>query len=149
MYLPYQDLLTALAEETGLEAASLIATEEIVIDDLLIGLQLKGEGDDAEVLLCSQLGTVSPGRWNEVARALLLANHLWTGTGGATLGLLPDDDTVSLSVRQPLRDLDANKLAVLLAKTTDIGLAWQDFINRDPGAPEHAALPDVAAGLRV
>lgn len=149
MSLSYQDLLTALAEETGLGAASLIASEEIVIDDLPIGMQLNGEGDGAEVQLCSLLGVISPGRWNEVSRALLLANHLWSGTGGATLGLLPDDDTVSLSVRRSLRDLDANKLAVLLAKTADIGLAWQDFINREPSTPEHSALPDVAAGMRV
>jgi hypothetical protein len=137
---PYQDLLTALAEEIGLDAASLIATEEIVIDDLPIGLQLYGKGDQAEVLLCSLLAAPSADRWAEVAAALLHANHLWTGTGGATLGMLPVDNTVSLNLRRPLRDLDSEKLAVLLAKTADIGLAWQDYIASGistPGVPAH------------
>ncbi len=137
---PYHALLTALAEEVGLEPASLLATEEIVIDELPIGLQLEGEGEQAEVLLCSLLAAPSADRWAEVVAALLHANHLWTGTGGATLGMLPIDNTVSLSVRRPLRDLDSEKLAVLLAKTADIGLAWQDYIAHGistPGVPSY------------
>ena len=134
----YQNLLTTLAQEIGLEAVSLIATEEIIIDDLAIGLQLQGEGERAEVVLCSLLAAPEKDRWDEVARALMQANHLWTGISGATLGMLPEDDTVSLNVRRPLHALDAEKLAVLLAKTADLGLAWQDFIvsgQATPGVP--------------
>ncbi|WP_159914459.1 hypothetical protein [Pantoea sp. 18069] len=133
----YQNLLTTLAQEIGLEAAALIATEEIIIDDLPIGLQLQGEGERAEVVLCSLLAAPQMDRWDEVVRALMHANHLYDGTPGATLGMLPDD-TVSLNVRRPLRALDAHKLAVLLAKTADLGLAWQDFIvsgHATPGVP--------------
>ena len=135
---PYQNLLTSLAQEIGLEAVSLIATEEILIDDLAIGLQLQGEGERAEVVLCSLLAAPAKDRWSEVARALMQANHLWTEIPGATLGMLPEDDTVSLNVRRPLCALDAEKLAVLLAKTADLGMAWQDFIvsgHATPGVP--------------
>lgn len=132
---PYQDLLTALAREVGLDPTSLVATEAVVINELTICLHLAGEGVNAEVLLCSLLAVPSADRWREVAHALLLANHLWTGTGGAILGMLPEDNMVTLSVRQPLRDLDAEKLAVLLATTANIGLAWQDFI----AAPQSTA----------
>ena len=145
----YHKLLTALAEEIGLEAASLIATEEVVIDDLPIGLQLEGEDEKAEVVLCSLLGTVAQNRWPEVARTMLQANHLWSGTGGATLGLLADDDTASLSVRRPLRELNADKLAVLLAKTADIGLAWQDFISHNLNKPNEPEFLDIAVSLRA
>ncbi len=149
MYQPYKDLLITLAEEIGLDTASLIATEEIVIDDLPIGLQLDGEGEQAEVLLCSLLAAPSADRWAEVAAALLHANHLWTGTGGATLGMLPVDNTVSLSLRRPLRDLDSEKLAVLLAKTADIGLAWQDYIASGISTPGVPAYFDASTSLRA
>ncbi len=140
----YQHLLTTLAQEIGLDTASLLATEEIVIDDLAIGLQLQGEGEREEVVLCSLLAAPEAHRWDEVARALMQANHLWTGIPGATLGMLPDDDTVSLNVRRPLRELDAEKLAVLLAKTADLGLSWQDFIVSGQATPGVPAFFDAA-----
>lgn len=146
----YHDLLTALADLAGLNPASLLATQEIVLDDLPISLQLSGEGEQAEILLCSLLGDVPEDRWPEVARYLLMANHLWTGTGGATLGLLDKDNTVSLSIRQSLNGLDAQQLSRLLAQVADIGLAWQDFIaqSQAPSSPATAASA-TTDGLRV
>ena len=145
----YQKLLTQLAEEVGLEGAALLASEEIVIDELPIGLQLEGEDEEAEVWLCSLLAAPSIDRWEEVARTLPHANHLWTGTGGATLGMLPEDNTVSLNVRRPLRDLDAEKLAVVLAKMADIGRAWQDFIASGFSPSEVPPFLGTAAGSRA
>lgn len=143
----YQDLLIALAESSGLDAPSLLASEEIMVNDLTISLQLAGEGEQAEMLLCSLLGSVTEDRWPEVARSLLLANHLWAGTAGATLGLLDEDNTVSLSVRRSLRDLDAHQLSVLLTEIAEVGLAWQAFLGQAHNAPAAPAWPDVAAGL--
>lgn len=146
---PYQDLLTALAELAGLEAAALLASEEIVINDLPIGMQLAGEGEHAELLLCSLLGPVAAERWPEVSRCLLLANHLWTGTRGATLGVIDDDNTVSLSLRRPLHALDAHQLSLLLVQAAEIGKAWQDFISQAPGTPAAPAWLDANAGMLV
>lgn len=140
---PYQDLLAALAEKIGLDPGALMASEEVVVDGLPIGLRLEGEGDKAEVLLCSLLAAPSAERWQEVAGALLMANHLWTGTGGAVLGMLPDHRMVTLSARQRLRELDAEQLLTLLAKTADTGLAWQDFIAQG------AAVRDTNSGIRA
>ena len=134
MFAPYEDLLSALAEEVGLEASSLISSQEIVIDELPISLKLEGEAEQAELRLCCQLGIPTKARWALAIRTMLQANHLWTGTGGATLGML-ENDMVSLSVRRLLSKLNADRLAVLLAKTADIGLAWQDFITQDQAMP--------------
>jgi hypothetical protein len=145
----YQTLLAQLAAEIGLDPDELAATEEIIIDDLPIGLQLEGEGDEAEVWLCCLLAAPTADRWEEVARTLLQANHLWTATGGGTLGMLPSDSTVSLNVRRLLRDLDCEKLAVLLAKTADIGLAWQDFITLGIGTDDLPAFSSADMGIRA
>ena len=92
----YHSLLRQLAEEIGLDPDVLLKTEEIVIDDLPIGLQLEGQGDESEVWLCSLLAAPSPDRWPEVARTVLQANHLWTATGGGTLGMLPSEQREAL-----------------------------------------------------
>jgi hypothetical protein len=149
MFQPYQDLLTAFAEEIGLEPEALLVTEEVVIDGLPVGLQLEGQDDDAEVLLCSLLAVPHPERWTETARLLLQANHLWSGTCGATLGMLPDDDMISLSMRRPLRDLTADSLAVLVAKAADIGIAWQELIVERESADAAPAFFDAVAPLRA
>lgn len=143
---PFHDLLMALADIAGLEPAALLATQEIIIDDLPISMHLEGEDEQTDLLLCSLLGNVPEDRWPEIARYLLMANHLWTGTGGATLGLLDKDNTVSLSVRHPLHGLDARRLSRLLAQTADIGLAWQDFISQAHGA---STVPPTAFGTTV
>ncbi|WP_159912520.1 CesT family type III secretion system chaperone [Pantoea sp. 18069] len=147
MFAPYEELLSALAEEVGLEASSLISSQEIVIDDLPITLKLEGEGEQAEVRLCCRLGAPSQARWALTIRTMLQANHLWTGTGGATLGM--ESDTVSLSVRRLLSELDADRLAVVLAKTADIGLAWQDFITQDQSIPVLPEFFHGASSVRV
>lgn len=137
MFAPYEALLSALADEVGMDASSLIAAQEIVIDGQPIHLKLDGEGERAEVWLCCRLGVPAKAHRALTLRTLLQANHLWTGTGGATLGM--DDDMVSLSVRRRLDGLHVDGLAVLLAKTADISLAWRDFITQgrsQPGLPE-------------
>ena len=134
MFAPYQELLSALAEEVGLEASALISSQEIVIDDLPISMKLEGEGEQAQLRLSCELGIPSKARWTLAIRTMLQANHLWTGTGGATLGML-EHGMVSLSVRRLLSQLNADRLAVLLAKTAHIGLAWQDFIIQDQSIP--------------
>lgn len=145
----YRDLLTALAESAGLDAASLLASEEVIVNDLTISMQMAGEGEQSEILLCSLLGTATADRWPEVARSLLLANHLWAGTGGATLGLLDEDNTVSLSMRQPLPGLDAQKLSAWVSEMADIGRAWQDFVQQAHSASSTPAWPEATAGLHV
>lgn len=132
----YESLLISLAEEIGLDPPSLLATEEIVIDSLPISLQLEGSGDRSEVLLSSLLGTVPAARWDQVSRTLLLANHAGLGTRGGMLGVVPKDgETVTLSMRRPLLNLDADKLATLLGWVTDTSLAWKEYIS-DEGQAE-------------
>lgn len=143
----YQDLLTALAEHAGLEAAALLASEEIVVNDLPIGLQLAGEDEQAAVLLYGLLGPVPADRWPEVSRHLLLANHLWAGTGGATLGVLDDDNTVSLSLRRSLHELDVHQFSLLLVNFAEIGLAWQEFISQARTPSSSSAWPEAISGM--
>jgi len=135
----YSALLASLAKTVGLEAESLEKTEEIVIDGLSISLRLQGEGHGAEVWLCSLLGSPPAERLNEVMNTLLQANHLWTGSGGATFGMLPETHAVSMSVRLLLGGLNANVLAEILGSLANTGLAWKNYLGEN-----HAASPQPA-----
>lgn len=141
----YDALLASLAEEIGLDAPSLLSTQEILIDNLPINLQLEGSDEHGDVLLCSLLGTVCAERWPEVARTLLWANHGGIGTRGGTLGVVPEDDMVTLTMRRPLQTLDADKLAALLGWMTDIGLAWKEYVSGE-GSAEPPELFQVQLG---
>src|SRR5690606_17703274 len=135
------------AEHAGLEAPALLASEEIVVNDLPIGLQFASEEEQAALLLCSLLGPVPADRWPEVSRHLLLANHLWAGTGGATLGVLEDDNTVSLSLRRSLHELDAHQFSRLLVNFAEIGMAWQEFISQAHAPSSAPAWPQGVASM--
>jgi hypothetical protein len=47
-------------------------------------------------------------------RALMQANLFWTGTQGATLGLMPDSDNVVLAIRRPVGGVDGEGLRDLV-----------------------------------
>lgn len=134
---PYRQLLTQLAQHIGLDAPSLVTGQELRIDGLSIFLQQSGEEEAPDVLLCTVLGALPQPRFAQVARTLLQANHLWVGTGGGTLGLSPEGDTVTWCLRLPLQDLEADMLAVLLADFARLGLAWRQYLEaQEEAAPE-------------
>lgn len=147
----FQQLLTELAQQVGLDGPSLLAQQEVCIDGLSIFLQHSGEEDEdgADVLLCSVLGALPQQRFAEVVRTLLQANHQWVGTGGGTLGLSPAGDAVTWCLRLPLRDLDGATLAALLGEVVPLGLAWMRYLGAEAqeagGVPEQAFLMNVRA----
>ncbi|MCD2511548.1 CesT family type III secretion system chaperone [Comamonas endophytica] len=148
---PYQNLLTDLAQHIGVDPPSLLAEQELRIDALSIFVQQSGEEEAPDVLLCTVLGELPQPRFAQVARTLLQANHLWVGTGGGTLGLSPEGDTVTWCLRLPLQKLDAQMLAVLLADFAKLGLAWREYLEADEGAAPEAPMqmPSMMFAMRV
>lgn len=128
MSLSYPQLLTQLAENIGLDSASLLAQQEIRLGELSIFMQQGGTQEAPDVVLCSVLGTPPAQRFEEVLRMLMQANHLWAGTGGGTLGLSPAGDAVTWCVRWPMRGLDGATLAGLIAGFAELGQAWGQYL---------------------
>lgn len=149
MSLSYAELLTELAQHSGLDAPSLLAQQVVCINALSIFMQQSGEPDAPAVVLCAVLGKPSPQRFAQVLGTLMQANHLWGGTGGGTLGLSPAGDEVTWCLRLALRDLDGAMLAALIAGFAELGQAWVQYIAADDGLAQQASAQALHLAMRA
>ncbi len=98
------------------------------------------------------VGAVAPAGRAQVLALLLQANLFWRETGGATLALSPDGETVVLAYRAPVADLSQEDIGQLLrwfAGQTDHWVAHlaglQQGVSRHDQAHE-ASSHEVHAG---
>jgi len=139
----YQTLLEDYARLAGLSPVEdLVAHQELVIADIVVGLSAEGDADAGDIAFFATLGRPAP----QVARDQLLqlmleANALWVGTGGCTLGLQPGTGAVLLCARAPLALCDARALAAALDAFADVALLWRDVVQGrvTPELPQLAA----------
>lgn len=124
----YEALLKSFAEHVGLDVENLLATQELVIEGLAVGLLYEGDESIGDLIYFADLGSPSERRAPEVYKTLLQANNLWVGTGGATLGVQQDSGHVILAGRIDVQGLTAQSLSVLLDAFTDTALFWQKFV---------------------
>ena len=139
----YKNLLSEFANEIGLQPLEqFLETEEVVIDDITVSLYFEGDEDLGDVVFFSLLGKPSGERQPAVTRVLLEANYLWAGTGGATLGMSPEDGTVIMAARLPLDTLNGAALASILDAFVDSASYWRRYVSGElnPGEPVPNAL---------
>lgn len=145
--LTYEEILSALAEQVGLDAQELLSTQEIVVDGQPIGLGLEGDDRGGDLVFLANLGTPAPEQLQRVMRTLLEANHLWVGTGGCTLGLQPDTGAITLCGRIRLDELGGKTLAALLDGFADTAGFWRNLIESRPPETIRADSMRGGAGL--
>ena len=138
--LSYADILSALAEQVGLDAQELLTTQELVVDGQPIGLQLDGDDRTGDLVFFASLGTPDAEQLQRVIRTLLEANHFWVGTGGCTLGLQPGTGAVTLCGRIRLDELGGKTLAALLDGFADTAGFWRNLIESPPETLKPALL---------
>ncbi|CAB3662194.1 MAG: type III secretion system chaperone [Achromobacter pulmonis] len=139
----YQTLLADYARLAGLAPAEdFLASQELVIADLVIGLTVEGDADRGDIAFFTSLGRPAPQVAREPLLQLMLeANALWVGTGGCTLGLQAGTGAVLLCARAPLALCDAPALAAALDAFADVGLLWREVVQGrvTPELPQRAA----------
>jgi len=146
--LSYQQILEDLARLVGLDEKELLATEEMVIDGLSVGLMLDGDEREGNLLFFSGLGIPAPQRLERIMRLMLQANHFWVGTGGCSLGLHPATDEVTLCGRIRLDELDARTLAALLDAYADTAKFWQAIVQNNDGPDEPVSFMNSSSAIR-
>ncbi|WP_179280573.1 type III secretion system chaperone [Bordetella genomosp. 1] len=142
----YTELLTGLASHLGLpEPQRLADVEELRLDDLVIAFQYRpldvNEPIEGDVAFYAALGAPDDARRGEVQRLLLEANHLWTGTGGATLGVQRDTGTVVLGARLPVEGTEPAHLAEMLAVFLDTANFWRAVVAGETVLSQTAQAP--------
>ena len=125
----YDELLTAFAQHVGLDPAELALTQEIVVDDISIGLQCQDDAVTGDLVFFAVLGTPDAALFPRIARVLLEANSFWTGTGGATLGLQRETGAVTFCGKVAIADLSGPSLAALLDAFVDTAAYWRAFVQ--------------------
>ena len=109
------ELLKAFGTATGLPG---LATEDngvcVLVLDGRTNLYLLVDHTTENLVMWSTIATLPTGKAEPALRALMQANLFWTGTQGATLGLMPDSDNVVLAIRQPVVGVDADGLRDLI-----------------------------------
>lgn len=136
----YDDLMIAFAQHVGLDPEIFGRTQELLIDDVTVGLMYEGDEDMGDLLYFTQLGAPAEHRRADVHRVMLEANNLWVGTGGATLGIQPETGNVVLAGRQPVEGVTAEGLALLMDAFADTAAYWRRVI-RDEVAEGDPAPP--------
>lgn len=133
------------------DAATVIASRTIVVDEFSICIEGRDEIYSEDVLVYTDLGEVPGGNAAEILRNLLEANLMWAGTGGATIGLHPDTSHAILAYRTPLEGLNGEMFAAAVSQFATVAAYWRKFIAEE-GRVEGAELPSapgIADMMRV
>jgi hypothetical protein len=125
----YQAVLEDLAREIALESpADLVAAEELIIDDHSVIFHYKGDDQGGDLMFFSRLGIPHTSNFTSVARRLLEANCLWSGTNGCTLGLEKDSGHVMVCACANVVGLQGATLAGMLDAFIDTVIEWKEIV---------------------
>lgn len=125
----YDNLLRDFARLQALDGDALVASEALHFAGFTVVFEHQHEGPVSDLLLVTRLGVPAPERVAEVHRVLLEANNQWFGTGGATLGLMPETGEVMCCARVALALLDGERLERVLEMFTVVAGAWRAYVR--------------------
>ena len=131
-----KELIASLAERLGFD---LIGEDSWAFeaDDLVVVIHHLLELD--AFALTTDLGEPPPQRLEGLYKALLSANHLFTGTAGATLAVDSETDHVSLCRVYEVRHLDADSFFQATERFVNIADSWQKIIADYRESPSNAS----------
>jgi hypothetical protein len=109
------ELLKQFGMTTGVPG---LATEDngvcVLVFDGRTRLYLLVDHTTETLVVWSTIAALPADKAEPTLRALMQANLFWTGTQGATLGLMPDSDNVVLAIRRPVDGVDGEGLRDLI-----------------------------------
>jgi hypothetical protein len=86
--------------------------------------------EEAEALIFSSIvGTVPPKQEEQVYIELLEANLLWSGTGGATLGVDPETASIFMCYQEKMEGMKFLRFQELLKGFSDRALFWNKSLR--------------------
>ena len=124
----FDDVVSALGERLGVEIVAKDGNAVVSIDEMEIVMQ-ELEAIDGFCLI-GEIGEASPGEEKEVMAAVLAANHIFQGTGGATVSRDSVSGKFFLCRYERLNLLDGDKAFEMLERFVDILDIWhRTFAN--------------------
>ena len=135
----YRELIKGLAEKAGIAGEVQIDDEERCLLEF-DGMNVVIQGVDAAhaVAFIAPVGEPPPEQSERLYRMLLEANHIFEGTGGATLSVNPDGGYVYLCQQLDARSLDVDEFAKALEQFLNALEAWRTLVNDYRARPADA-----------
>lgn len=124
----YRELVESFAASLGLEG---VETEGGACAFEIDGMKVNIFRDEAAdtVMIYGEIGRPPSEDDRSFGPAMLKANHLFGGTGGATLCQDPETGEYAIFQAFPLRELDAESLAAEVARIVDKTEHWRNILN--------------------
>ena len=124
----YKELVDSFAASLGLEGAQ---TEGGACAFEIDGMKVDIFHDEAAgtVMVYGEIGLPSSDGDRTFGTAMLKANHLFGGTGGATLCQNPETGEYAIFQAFPLSALNADSLAAEVARIVDKTEHWRGILN--------------------
>ena len=117
------------------------------VDDMTVTLQSIPEADS--VGFWGEIGDPPPQGLEKLLSAMLEANHMFRGTGGATISRDSETGNFFLCRILDLRNFDADAFAAALERFVNTLEAWIGLVKDYRETPSDVpAAPDAALGLR-
>lgn len=124
----FDELIESFAALHGIEGTEIEGgATTFVIDDIRVTVFHDADAD--AVMVYGDIGQPPPESDRAFAAAMLKANHLFGGTGGAVLCQDPETEDYAIFQSFPLDDMDAESLAEQLARIVDKADHWRDILN--------------------
>ena len=146
----YRELIKGLVEKAGIAGEVEIDDEErCLLEFDGFGVVIQGIDAANAISFVAPVAELPPEKPERLYRALLEANHVFQGTGGATLSVNPDGGFAYLCRQFDSRALDVDELASALDGFLDTLEAWRTFIveYRSRPAEEETAEDDPLSAL--
>ena len=146
----YRELIKGLVEKAGIAGEVEIDDEErCLLEFDGFGVVIQGVDAANAITFVSPVAELPPENPERLYRVLLEANHIFQGTGGATLSVNPDGGFVYLCRQLDSRMLDVNELVDALDGFLNTLEAWRTFIveYRDRPTEEKPAEGDTLSAL--
>ena len=136
----FRDFTQELGKALGMELENVGGACGLDIDGVAVMLH---DADDL-VLVTAEIGHPPPEEGLEALfKTVLKANWLYRGTGGATLAINPDDDSLWLEKYNFLERLDGEKGIEMITRFAETVKTWQELVSGfTPDTPSASALDE-------
>jgi hypothetical protein len=126
----YEDLIRNFCKAANIpDAHKVLETHEIVIEDRTFAFFYDDEIAGHDFVIYVDIPFAKQQADAQFYRALLEANYHWEKTGGTTLGLHPERDSIGLSIKLAVNEPNGEMLFTAIQHLDQLAKSWQEAIR--------------------
>lgn len=126
----YEELIRNFCAAAHIQDAhKVLETHEIVIEDRTFAFFYDDEIAGHDFVIYVDIPFDKQRANAQFYRALLEANYHWEKTGGTTLGLHPERNSIGLSIKLAVNEPNGEMLLTAIQHLDQLAKSWQEAIN--------------------